>query len=150
MKRGVDYIGVGIGAVIIDPKGKIFLSKRGPKSQNEIGKWSMPGGTLEFGESFEQAIIREMQEEFGITVEIRDTLEPFNHLIPEEHQHWVALCFICKLKYGTPEIKEPDKSEQIGWFNQSELKRMDLTHPAQHRLRQLNVKYPGGIPNFYI
>ena len=43
MKIGKDFIGVVIGAVIVNKKGKIFLSKRGSEAQNERGKWECPG-----------------------------------------------------------------------------------------------------------
>lgn len=150
MKRGVDYIGVGIGAVVVNRNGKLFLSKRGKKTQNEKGKWELPGGALEFGDSFEATIIREMKEEFDITVQVVDTLSPFNHIIPDEHQHWVALCFMCKLINGTPKIMEPEKSEQIGWFDLLELDKLPLALPAQYRLKQIRQKYPNGIPDYYI
>src|SRR5690348_8756884 len=68
MRKGIDYIGVGVGAVLFNREGKIFLSKRGKKSRNERGKWECPGGALEFGESFEDTIQREMEEEFGIKI----------------------------------------------------------------------------------
>jgi 8-oxo-dGTP diphosphatase len=149
MKRGVDYIGVGVGAVLVNHEGKVFLSKRGKHARNEKGKWELPGGALEFGDTIEETIIREMKEEFDITVKIVDRLEPFNHIIPEEHQHWVAFCFICVLISGTPKIMEKDKSDEIGWFDLSELDKLPLTIPAKHRLKQLKEKYPKGIPNLY-
>lgn len=37
MKRGVDYIGVGAGALVVDMKGRLFLSRRGPQAKNERG-----------------------------------------------------------------------------------------------------------------
>ncbi len=151
MKRGVDYIGVGVGAVIVNREGKIFLAKRGKKARNEKGKWECPGGGLEFGESsFETTIKREMREEFGIEIEVLDELAAFNHLIPAEKQHWVALCFICKLKSGTPVIKEPDKCDQIGWFTLEQMQTMDVTIASAHRLKQiLDKKYPGGLKSIY-
>ncbi len=66
MKKGIDYIGVGIGAVIVDTDGKMLLSKRGPKAKNERGKWEFPGGGVEFGDTMEETIKREMKEELGI------------------------------------------------------------------------------------
>lgn len=147
MKRGTDYIGVGIGAVIFDKEGNIFLAKRGKKARNEIGKWGCPGGTLEFGESFENTLIREMKEEFDIDIEVLDQLAPFNHVIPQEKQHWVALAFICRIKKGTPKILEPEKCEEIGWFTIEEMKRMPLAIASTHRLKQiLDKKYPNGLP----
>lgn len=143
MKRGIDYIGVGVGAVIFNKEGKIFLAKRGKKARNETGKWEFPGGGLEFGESFENTIIREMKEEFGIDIEVIDQLATFNHLIPDEKQHWVALAFICKIKSGTPKILEPEKCTEIGWFSIDEMKKMPLTIASANKLEQIiNKKYP--------
>ena len=147
MKRGVDYIGVGVGAVIFNKEGRIFLAKRGKKSRNEAGKWECPGGALEFGESFEKTIIREMKEEFDIDIEVVDQLATFNHLIPRERQHWVALAFVCRIKKGTPKILEAEKCEEIGWFTLEEMKKMPLTIASAHRLKQvLERKYPTGLP----
>ena len=63
MKKGVDYIGVGVGAAIFNREGKLFLTLRGKKAKNERGKWEIPGGGVEFGETFEQALKRELKEE---------------------------------------------------------------------------------------
>ena len=53
MKRGVDYIGVGVGAIIVDEQGRLFLARRGPKANNERGLWEFPGGSVELGERLE-------------------------------------------------------------------------------------------------
>lgn len=58
MKRGVDYIGVGVGAVIVDDEGRLFLARRGPQAKNERGLWEFPGGSVEFGEKLAQALTR--------------------------------------------------------------------------------------------
>ena len=137
MKRGFDYIGVGIGAVVINYKGRLFLSQRGKKAQNERGKWEFPGGALEFGENFETTIIREIKEEFGFEIKTLYQLEPFNHYLPEEHQHWVALCFVCQVVSGGPKILEPEKCQNIGWFTIKAAKQLDLTMTAVQRIKQL-------------
>ena len=62
MKRGIDYIGVGVGAIIVDARGWLFLSRRGPQVKNERGLWEFPGGSVEFGETLAQALQREMRE----------------------------------------------------------------------------------------
>lgn len=134
MKKGFDYIGVGVGGVIINDEGKYFLSKRGKKARNERGLWEFPGGVLEFGESFEETLKREMQEEFGIDIEVGEHLNTFNHLIPDEKQHWVAIAFMCKLKKGTPKILEPEKCDEIGWFNLEEIKNLPLCSYSASRL----------------
>lgn len=50
MKRGVDYIGVGVGAIIVDEQGRLFLARRGPKAKNERGLWEFPGSSVELSE----------------------------------------------------------------------------------------------------
>ncbi len=121
MKRGVDYIGVGVGAILVDPDGKVFLSRRGQNSKNEKGLWEFPGGAVEFGEKMADALQREMAEEYGIEIEVGDLLDIIDHILPAEGQHWVSPTFICRIKSGEPKILEPEKCSQIGWFDVGEI-----------------------------
>ena len=140
MKPGVDYVGVGVGAVIINNKSKFFLSKRGEKARNEKGLWHFPGGTLEFGEKLEDCIKREIKEEFGVDIKIIDSLEPFDHILPHEHQHWVAFCFVANIISGTPTNKEPEKCAEIGWFTLNEIEKLPLSSVSKIRIKQLKEK----------
>lgn len=117
MKPGIDYIGVAVGALIFDKEGKILLCKRSQNAKNERGCWEAPGGAVEYGETLEHAILREMKEELDIELEILTQLPAADHIIPSDHQHWIPSSFICKIK-GTknPHIMEPDKCDEIGWF----------------------------------
>src|SRR3989338_6180433 len=142
MKKGVDFIGVGVGAVIINKDGKVFASLRGPASRNEIGKWEFPGGSVEYGDTLEKTVIREMKEEFGINVKIIDVLGVADHILPKEKQHWVTAGFICKIAKGVPKINEPLKSGKIGWFSIEELSKMDMSLITKARVEALKKKYP--------
>ncbi len=127
MKAGVDYIGVGVGVVLLDTLGRVFLAKRGPKASNEAGTWEFPGGRVERGERLAQAIKREMKEEYGITIEVDD--QPFyvcDHIIPDEGQHWLSPTFLGRIIEGEPTILEPDKCSAINWFWPSELESLGL------------------------
>ncbi len=117
MKRGTDYIGVGVGALIVGEKGQVFLAQRGPKAKNERGLWEFPGGSVEFGETLAQALQREMCEEFGIMLEVGELLDVVDHILPDEGQHWVSPTYLCKITAGAPRILEPEKCAQIGWFD---------------------------------
>ena len=122
MKKGIDYIGVFAGAIIFNDKGEIFLSKRSQNTKNEKGCWETPGGSVELGETLEQATKREIMEEYGAEIEIIEQWPASDHLIPDEKQHWVATIFLAKFKSGQePKIMEPDKCDEIGWFNLKEL-----------------------------
>ena len=121
MRRGVDYIGVGVGAVILNEDGRLFLALRGPAAKNERGLWEFPGGSVEFGERLADALRREIFEEYGVQIEVGDLLDVVDHLLPAEGQHWVSPTFICRLVSGEPTIREPGKCAAIGWFALDEL-----------------------------
>lgn len=139
--KGKDFIGLGVGAIIINREGKFLLIKRGKKSQNEVGLWGFPGGAMDFGETFGETIKREVKEELGITIKPLVTLRPVNHLIKSEKQHWVAVPYICKLGSAKIQIKEPDKISEIGWFNVEEIKKLKLSIVAHEAFKQIQKDY---------
>jgi len=134
MQRGIDYIGVGVGAIILDERGRLFLARRGPAAKNERGLWEFPGGSVEFGETLAQALTREMREEYGIEVDVGPLLDVVDHILPEEGQHWVSPTFICTIRAGEPRIREPAKCAEIGWFDLDAMPD-DLTQITRLNLR---------------
>ena len=136
MKKGVDCVGVSAGALIINEKGEIFLSKRSQKAQNERGCWETPGGSVEFGETLVSAVKREIKEEYGAEIEILEQFPAEDHLIPDEKQHWVATTFLAKfVKGSTPKIMEPNKCDGIGWFS------LDNLPTSLSIITQLDIKH---------
>lgn len=139
MKKGIDYIGVGVGAVIVNGEGKIFLARRGREARNERHKWEFPGGGVEFGERLEEALVREVMEEYGFEIEVEALLDVVNHIIPDEKQHWVSPTFLCRFKRGTPQIREPLKCEGIGWFDIDQIPEDLLTSASRKSLGSLKT-----------
>ena len=138
LKRGIDYIGVGVGAIIVNPAGFVFLARRGPKAKNERGLWEFPGGSVEFGETLTQSLQREMVEEYGIQVSVGELVDVVDHILPDERQHWVSPTFVCQIISGEPHIREPEKCTEIGWFDAMEvpdeltqITRLNLEHYLQ-------------------
>lgn len=113
---GRDYIGVGVGAMIFNSAGQVFLAQRGLKAKNERGCWEFPGGSVEFGETLANAIVREISEEYAMTIEVVRLLGVVDHIIAAEGQHWVSPTFIARHIGGSPRIVEPEKCMAIGWF----------------------------------
>ena len=144
MKRGVDYIGVGVGALIVDERGRLFLARRGPKAKNERGLWEFPGGSVELGERLADALKREIREEYGVEIEVGELLDVVDHILPEEGQHWVSPTFICRIASGEPVIREPEKCSEIGWFGPGQVPR-DLTVISRENLENY-VKLKDRIP----
>jgi len=63
LRRGVDHIGVSASFVVHDGNGRILLQKRSKQCRDEHGTWDCGGGAIEFGESIDQAVRREIMEE---------------------------------------------------------------------------------------
>ena len=140
MRKGIDYIGVGVGAVIFNKDGSLFLAKRGKEARNEKHKWEFPGGGVEFGETLANALVREVREEFGFVIEVVQLLEVVDHILPGEKQHWVSPTYLCRYKNGKPRILEPHKCEEIGWFRLDTIPVKELT-TASHTSLNILKKY---------
>lgn len=112
LKRGKDYIGVGVGAVILrDNKILLLLRNKAPES----GCWTIPGGNVEFGETVEEAILRELQEEIGTEGRILAPLGVTNHILKEEGIHYVSPRFLVTI-IGEPQNMEPHSHSDMKWF----------------------------------
>jgi 8-oxo-dGTP diphosphatase len=113
----IDYIGVGVAAIILNNNKEILLQLRGPKAKNERGLWKLPGGAIEYGEKAEEALKRELKEELGIEVKIIKQVFFLDDILKKENQHWLVPFYLCQIKKGIPKILEPEKFTQIAWFS---------------------------------
>ena len=127
---GVDYIGVGCGALIVNDQNQVLLLKRTNKTKANAGQWSQPGGTVEFGDTVEDTVIREVKEELNIDVELVRPLGFTKHIIPEENKHWVSLEYLVKIVGGELINMEPEKHSEMRWFGLEELPE-NLTDPTK-------------------
>src|SRR5947209_4628690 len=93
LRRGIDHIGVSLASIIHDGLGNILLMKRGPKARDERGRWDLCGGALEFGESIDEGIRREVSEELCAKVLNIEFLSIYDAHRKHEGQktHWIAL-----------------------------------------------------------
>lgn len=101
-------------------RGRVLLARR-YNTGYEDGKYSVPAGHLEGNETVTQAMIREAKEEVGITLKPSDL-----EVVHVMHRHTPAdervdFFVVAAGWQGEPEIKEPDKCDQLGWFKAEEL-----------------------------
>ena len=76
---------IGIGVIIIKDN-KVLFGKR--KNSHGDGTWSLPGGHLEFGESWEDCALREVEEEVGITINNLHFVTATNDIFQAEEKAW--------------------------------------------------------------
>lgn len=90
---------IGVGAVVFGAGDEILLIKRGKPPH--YGRWMVPGGTLEWGETLEEAAIREVREETGIHIEIETFVEIIEAITPgEDGFHFVIMDYAARAVSG--------------------------------------------------
>ena len=109
---------VGVGAVIVDD-GRVLLVRRGTEPM--LGKWTLPGGMLEVGESLTDGVIREVREETGLTVEPVELIELLDRIYREGERvryHYVIADYLCRVLGGA--LKAASDADAVRWVDRSE------------------------------
>jgi 8-oxo-dGTP diphosphatase len=91
-----------VGAVVIRG-GRVLLIRRGKEPLR--GRWLVPGGTVELGETLEEAVVREVREETGVEVAPREVLTVFDRIDREGERvlyHYVIVDYLCEYLGGEP------------------------------------------------
>ncbi len=112
---------VSVVFVCSDGDGRLLLARRGPGARDEPGAWDCGAGALEFGESFEDAVRREVAEEYATTPLAVRLCGVRNVLREDPPSHWVALVFRVRVDPAAVSIGEPHKFDALGWFRRDQL-----------------------------
>lgn len=123
MKAGIDYIGVTTPFYCTDGKGNFVMLKRTNMARDEAGRWDFGGGQVAFGESLEDAVLREAKEEYGCNGEIIEQLPAHSvkRTFKKAKTHWVAIPFFIKVDPKKVKIMEAHKFSALGWFRLNNL-----------------------------
>ena len=114
MAIGKNTIGAGCGVMVFNDKNQLLLGLRNENEDladselHEEGTWTMPGGNIEYGETFEEAGAREAYEETGIIINPNDLEVICVQVDKNEHAHYISVGMIAKLFEGTPKVMEQD------------------------------------------
>src|SRR6266403_4423060 len=133
---------VGIGGVIID-QGRTLLIRRG--SEPLRGEWSIPGGTLELGETLEEGVVRELLEETGIKVRVIEIIEVFDRIYADDGTivaqaqkkprfHYVIVDYLCERIEGDP--RAGSDVTDVAFAREEELSKYRLTETATRILKK--------------
>ena len=132
---------VGVGGVLIED-GKALLIRRG--SEPLMGQWSIPGGTLELGETLKEGVRRELLEETGVAVRVLGLIEVFeriNPYLPPESRdleprprfHFVIADYLCEKISG--EARAGGDATDVAYVTEDDLRAYGLTETATRVLR---------------
>ncbi|WP_348261700.1 NUDIX hydrolase [Telmatobacter sp. DSM 110680] len=113
---------IGVGAVVVD-QGRVLLVQRGREPLK--GKWSLPGGMLELGESLTGGVVREIQEETGLTVEVLELIELLDRIYRETgpegervRYHYVIADYLCRVVGGV--LQAASDADAVRWVERAE------------------------------
>jgi len=94
-----------VTAAVIEKDGKVLLAKR-MKGTHREGRWEFPGGRVEIGENPRDTIKREIREELGIDIEVKEIFEISSHVYEDDDKQVILIAFKCEFKGGDIDKKE--------------------------------------------
>ncbi len=111
---------VGVGGVVVRDEA-VLLVRRAVEPL--AGRWSLPGGAIELGETLEEAVVRELREETGLAVRVLDLVDAFERVTRDDagrlRYHYVLLDYLCEAVAGA-EQADSDVSA-LAWARPEEL-----------------------------
>lgn len=109
---------VGVGVFVIK-EGKFLLQKR--QGSHGEGTWSLPGGYLEFGESFEEAAKREVKEEANLNITNIRFGAITNDMFTDKNKHFISIWILSDWQSGELKNMEPEKCTAQSWCTLDDL-----------------------------
>ena len=132
-RKGIDYTGISVTFFCHDGNGKFVMGRRSANTRDEQGKWEIGAGSMEFGDTAERTLFKEIREEYCADVLEYEFLGYMDAL--REHEgiqtHWVTLNFKARVDPEKVKIGEPDMIDEIRWFA------FDTLPPAEELHSQL-------------
>lgn len=140
---------VGVGAVIFRGQ-QVLLVQRG--TEPAMGKWSLPGGLVELGESLHDAVRREVREEVGLDIQVLDLIVALDRVIFDAEgkieYHYVLLDFLCSPETGEKPSPASDVKD-CRFFALEELPLDNLTRGTEKVVREAFARHRGKSSRIY-
>jgi 8-oxo-dGTP diphosphatase len=119
---------VAVGGVVVR-EGRVLLIRRGKPPL--FGRWSIPGGTVELGETLAEALVREMAEETALRVQPVQVLTVADRIERDQGRvayHFVIIDYLCQALAG--EARAGSDAQELAWVREADLAGYDLTPKA--------------------
>lgn len=131
---------LGVGGIVFQDD-RVLLVKRGKEPGK--GRWSIPGGVVDLGETIETAVRREVEEETGLQVEVSAFIEVFERILPDPQgkilYHYVVLDYLCRLSGGL--LQAGSDAAEAGFFPLDHLGPFNLHQDTEGVIRKAYQVY---------
>ena len=126
---------VAVKALLFD-QDKFLLVKRSDKARGEHHYWELPGGRMEFGETPENALQRELMEETGLSANILCPLQTLSFFREEETQI-VGITFLCKAESN--KVRLSNEHDDFAWIRFDEITKYNIVPTVLSDLKKLDM-----------
>ncbi len=113
---------LSVKAVIRDEQSRCLVIRRSSASKNNAGYWDFPGGKIDPGESFDEALAREVAEETGLTVSLEGVLGSAESELADRKVAYL----IMQAKPAAGEVRLSSEHDDFGWLTTTELAESNL------------------------
>ncbi len=124
---------LSVKVVIRDQSGRILLLKRSLSSKGSPGKWEFPGGKAELGEKFDEALLREVSEETGLTIRLTHVAGAAEHELPIRKIAYI----IMEGRLESGEVRLSSEHDDYTWITPLELPTFELVEQFAEFARNL-------------
>jgi 8-oxo-dGTP diphosphatase len=129
-----------LAAIILNHEGNVLLAQRKPEKVNGL-KWEFPGGKLKIKESPEYCLSREIEEEMGIKIAVRQLFAAVNYSYPEENI--ILLAYFAELVAGSFSLAD---HKEVRWVPLNKLLNYDLSPADTPIVQRLIENFRDTIP----
>ncbi len=136
---------VGAYALATDEAGRLLLCRMAPwVLPKQV--WMLPGGGLDFGESPEAAVVRELEEEAGLVGKVEELLDVSDRTWPTTvdgvRTHAIRIIYRVRVTGGELRDEQDGSTDTCGWFTLDDARAMDLAELASRALALVTVPAP--------
>lgn len=136
MRRFPAHPVVSVGAVVVDGN-RVLLARRGNEPLK--GRWSLPGGVVEIGETLEDALAREVREETGLVVTVGPVLEVLDRIHTAADGrvefHYVIVDYLCRAT-NPEDARAASDVDDVRWAQANQLEEFELTDKVREVIRK--------------
>ncbi|MCR4329057.1 MAG: NUDIX domain-containing protein [Candidatus Roizmanbacteria bacterium] len=108
--------------IFLHKDGKVFIGRRSKTKSFLPGKWELPGGHIEFGETVEEGLRRELREELNMEIIVGNIYSEFTYVMNEGNDHVIEVLYFATMKNPKQKIFLNEEShDEYAWLSENEV-----------------------------